>query len=69
MLGNDLGNIDAPKKDKVKMYLNNYKIAALDPFLENNPKTTRKKEIDIAINNSTDIERHVAVQPFVLPFF
>ena len=61
--------INAPKKDKVKMYLNNYKIAALDPFLESNPKTTRKKEIDIAINDSNETERHVTVQPFVLPFF
>lgn len=61
--------IDAPKKEKVTMYLNNHKIIALDPFLENNPKTTRKKEIDVAINDSNDIERHVKVQPFVLPFF
>lgn len=50
------------------MYLNNHKIVAQDPFLESNPKTTRKKEIDIAINDSNNIERHVIVQPFVLPF-
>lgn len=61
--------IDAPKNEKVTMYLNNHKIVALDPFLEGNPKTTRKKEIDIAINDSINIERHVMVQPFVLPFF
>lgn len=61
--------IDAPKNEKVTMYLNNHKIVALDPFLEGNPKTTRKKEIDIAINDSNHIERHVLVQPFVLPFY
>ena len=61
--------IDAPKKEKVTMRLNNHKIIALDPFLESHPKTTRKKEIDVAINDSKDIERHVKVQPFVLPFF
>ena len=61
--------IDSPKKERVTMYLNNHKISALDPFLENNPKTTRKKEIDIAINDSNNIECHVKVQPFVLPFF
>ena len=61
--------IDAPKKEKVTMYLNNHKIIALDPFLENNPKTTRKKEIDVAINDSNNVERHIKAQPFVLPFF
>lgn len=61
--------IDASKKEKITMSLNNHKIAALDPFLESNPKTTRKKEIDIAINDSNNIERHVMVQPFVLPFY
>lgn len=61
--------IDAPKKEKVTMYLNNHKISALDPFLEGHPKTTRKKEIDIAINDSNDVERHVMVQPVVLPFY
>ncbi len=61
--------IDAPRKEKITMYLNNHKIAALDPFLEGHPKTTRKKEIDIAINDSNDVERHVMVQPVVLPFY
>ena len=53
---------------RITMYVNNYKVAAADPFLESNSKTTRKKEFDIALPDSHGIERHIKVQPYILPF-
>ena len=60
--------ISAPKNQKVTFFVNNHKVKALDPFLENNPKTTRKKEVSVALMDSTGVERQIWVQPFVLPF-
>jgi hypothetical protein len=39
-----------------------------DPFLESHPKTTTKKERSIAIQDTTGIERHIVIKPFVLPY-
>jgi hypothetical protein len=60
--------ISAPKNQKITFFVNNHKVKALDPFLENNPKTTRKKEVSVALMDSTGVERQIWVQPFVLPF-
>lgn len=48
--------------------INEFDLKGLDPFLENNPKTTVKKRFSIPINDSNNVERLVYVQPFVLPF-
>lgn len=58
--------INAPRAQKITFYVNNHKVKGLDPFLENNPKTTRKKEVSVALMDSTGVERHIWVQPFVL---
>lgn len=60
--------INAPRAQKITFYVNNHKVKGLDPFLENNPKTTRKKEVSVALLDSNGIERQIWVQPFVLPF-
>lgn len=60
--------ISARGNNHITFYVNNHKVKALDPFLENNPKTTRKKEVDVAINDSNGIERHIKVQPYILPY-
>ena len=60
--------ISAKGKNHITFYVNNHKVKALDPFLENNPKTTRKKEVDVAINDSNGVERHIKVQPYILPY-
>lgn len=52
----------------ITFFVNNHKVKALDPFLESNLKTTRKKEVDVAINDSNGVERHIKVQPYVLPY-
>ena len=55
-------------KDQLNIYINKLLVSALDPFLENHPKTTFKKEKDIAINDSNGIEQLIHIKPFVLPF-
>lgn len=60
--------INAPRNQKITFFVNNHKVKGLDPFLENNPKTTRKKEVSVALTDSTGVERQIWVQPFVLPF-
>ncbi|MDT3356141.1 MAG: ATP-binding protein [Bacteroidota bacterium] len=60
--------INAPRVQKITFYINNHKVKGLDPFLENNPKTTRKKEVSVALMDSSGVERQIWVQPFVLPF-
>lgn len=54
--------------NKIEIYSNNYKIEPLDPFLENHPKTDKRRKIILQILDSKGIERKVEVQPFVLPF-
>lgn len=60
--------INAPRNQKITFYVNNHKVKGLDPFLENNPKTTRKKAVSVALLDSSGVERQIWVQPYVLPF-
>lgn len=53
---------------KLDIYINNSKVKAQDPFLEDNPKTTRKKERTLALRDSMGNERLIEVKPFILPF-
>ena len=53
---------------RLRIFLNEVEIQPLDPFLEQHPKTTRKKEITLDIKDSDGIERHIHIRPFVLPF-
>ena len=53
---------------KLTIHVNNSKVKAQDPFLEENPKTTRKRERTIALRDSIGLERQIKVKPFVLPF-
>lgn len=55
-------------KGGLKIYINNLSVSPLDPFLENHPKTTFKKEKTIAILDSNGEEQLVFIKPFVLPF-
>lgn len=60
--------LDSKNKFHINIFINNHKVKGLDPFLENNSKTTRKKEVSIAINDSNGIERQVKVRAFILPY-
>lgn len=53
---------------RLHIYINELDIKPLDPFLEQHPKTTIKKEIELDIKDSSGIERIILVRPFVLPF-
>ena len=53
---------------KLNIFINNYKLKPLDPFLENHPKTTTKRERVIAIKDTKGEERLVQVKPYILPF-
>lgn len=57
------------KEDRISIFVNKHKVEALDPFLENHNRTTKRKEIDIAIEDKNGIERHILAQPFILPFY
>ena len=48
--------------------INNYELEPQDPFLENNPKTTKKKEMTIALRDSHNVEQYIKVKAFILPF-
>lgn len=56
------------KNQKLKIFINNYSITPLDPFLESHPKTTTKKERSIAVRDSNGNERLIYIKPFILPF-
>lgn len=60
--------LDKKSSKHIEMWINNSELEPLDPFLESHPKTTRKKERIIAIEDSTGIERQISIRPFVLPF-
>lgn len=53
---------------KVDIWIDNYKLVPLDPFLENHKKTNIRRKINIAVEDSNGIERTVVAQPFILPF-
>ena len=50
------------------IYINELGIKPQDPFLEQHPKTTVKKEIELDIKDSNGIERIIKIRPFILPF-
>ena len=56
------------KSARLSIFINEHSLIGLDPFLENHKKTNQRRLIDIAINDSNGIERHVLAQPFILPF-
>lgn len=60
--------LNKDKKEAVKIYVNNFQLEGLDPFLEKHKKTNPRREITIAVNDSEGVERYVKVQPYVLPF-
>ncbi len=53
---------------RLHLFINELDIKPLDPFLEQHPKTTIKKEIELDIKDSSGKERMIFVRPFVLPF-
>lgn len=53
---------------RLHIYINELDIKPLDPFLEQHPKTTIKKEIVLDILDSNGIERLIHIRPFILPF-
>jgi hypothetical protein len=53
---------------RLHIFINELDIKPLDPFLEQHPKTTIKKEIELDIKDSSGVERMILVRPFVLPF-
>ena len=53
---------------RLHIYINELDIKPLDPFLEQHPKTTIKKEIELDILDSSGVERMIIIRPFILPF-
>ena len=53
---------------KVSIMINNYNLIGLDPFLEKHNKTNTRREINLAVKDTSGTERHVKVQPYILPF-
>ena len=53
---------------RLHIFINELDINPLDPFLEQHPKTTVKKEIELDIMDSSGIERMIKIRPFILPF-
>ena len=53
---------------RLHIFINELDIKPLDPFLEQHPKTTSKKEIELDVKDSSGIERIIKIRPFILPF-
>ena len=53
---------------RLHIFINELDIKPQDPFLEQHPKTTSKKEIELDIKDSNGIERMIKIRPFILPF-
>ena len=53
---------------RLHIFINELDIKPLDPFLEQHPKTTVKKEIKLDILDSSGVERMIKIRPFILPF-
>lgn len=54
--------------NKIDIKINSLKIKGFDPFLEKHKKTNIRQEFNLAIKDAGGIERHVIVQPYVLPY-
>ena len=59
-------NGEADKRLNIK--INSLKLKGMDPFLEKHRKTNIRQEFNLAIRDNQNIERHVVVQPYVLPY-
>ena len=53
---------------RLHIFINELDVKPQDPFLEQHPKTTVKKEIELDIKDSNGIERMIKIRPFILPF-
>ncbi len=53
---------------RLHIFINELDVKPQDPFLEQHPKTTFKKEIELDIKDSNGIERMIKIRPFILPF-
>lgn len=53
---------------RLHIYINELDLKPLDPFLEQHPKTTIKKEIKLDVIDSSGVERMILIRPFILPF-
>lgn len=53
---------------RLHIFINELDIKPQDPFLEQHPKTTIKKEIELDVKDSKGIERMIRIRPFILPF-
>jgi len=53
---------------KIHIYINNYKLSGLDPFLKKNSKTNQRQEIKLTILDSKNKIRYISVTPFILPY-
>lgn len=53
---------------RLHIFINELDIKPLDPFLEQHPKTTVKKEIELDIIDSSGTERMIKIRPFILPY-
>lgn len=60
--------LSSDRSTAFNIYINNYKLVALDPFLEKHKKTNIRRKISLPIKDSHGIERTVTVQPYILPF-
>lgn len=60
--------LNKPQPDNLKIYVNNYQLHGLDPFLENHKKTNIRNEVVIPIKDSKGNEQKIIAQPFVLPY-
>ncbi len=53
---------------RLHIFINELDIKPLDPFLEQHPKTTIKREIELDVKDSNGVERFIRIRPFILPF-
>lgn len=60
--------LNKSKPNNVDIYVNNYKLEGLDPFLEKHKKTNIRREMVIPVKDSLGAEQKIVVQPYVLPF-
>ncbi len=60
--------LNKPKGEALVIYVDNFRLKGMDPFLEKHKKTNIRREIVIPVKDSHGVERKIAVQPYVLPF-
>lgn len=60
--------LNGKTENKINIKVNNLKIKGLDPFLENHNKTNIRQKFNLSIKDTMGIERHIEVQPYVLPY-